>query len=78
MTEYMFGEEAAEYLHTTERKISLYRRYKLLKFGKLGKNFIYKREWLDEFMNDWIGYDLSNEKMVKLAINRKEWNRKHG
>ena len=75
---YLFAEEAAQYLRTTTRKISLYRRYGLLKSGKLGKSYLYKKEWLDQFMHDWIGYDLSNESMVQLAIKRKEWEQKHG
>lgn len=74
---YMFAPAAAEYICTTERKIGLFRRYKLLKAGKLGKNYVYRKEWLDEFMETWAGYDLSNETAVKLAIKAKEWKRKH-
>lgn len=74
---YMFAEEAAAYVKTTTRKISLYRRNGLLKAGKLGKNYVYRKEWLDEFMEAWAGYDLSNEEAVKLAIREKEWRMKH-
>lgn len=75
---YLFAEEAAQYLRTTTRKISLYRRYGLMKSARLGKNYVYRKSWLDEFMDAWHGYDLSNESRVKLAINRKDWERKHG
>lgn len=75
---YMFAEEAAAYLKTTTRKISLYRRNGMLKYGKLGKNYVFRKEWLDEFMDEWAGYDLSNEAAVKLAIREKEWRKKHG
>ena len=71
----MFAEEAAEYLRTTTRKISLYRRCGLLRYCKLGKN--YKVSWLDEFMEAWSGYDLSNESAVKLAIKEKQWRQTH-
>ena len=77
MSEYLFAEEASQYLKTTERKISLYRRRGLLRFGKLGKNYVYRREWLDQFMEEWEGFDLSNEKQIALAIKSKEWRRKH-
>lgn len=77
MSEYMYGDQASKYLKTTERKISLYRRQGLLRFSKLGKSFIYRKEWLDEFMETWSCYDLSNEKQIALAIKSKEWRQKH-
>ena len=76
--EYMFQKESAEYLQTTERKIALFRKHGLLKHAKLGKNYVYRKEWLNQFMEDWSGYDLSNEDKIKLAINSREWHRKHG
>ena len=75
---YMFAPAAAEYICTTERTIGLFRRYKLLKAGKLGKNYVYRKEWLDEFMETWAGYDLSNETAVKLAVKEKEGKQKRG
>lgn len=75
--EYMFADQASVYLKTTERKISLYRRQGLLRFSKLGKNYIYRKEWLDDFMEAWAGYDLSNEKQIALAIKSKEWRQKN-
>lgn len=78
MPEYMFAPESAKYLKTTTVKIALFRKYGLLKWSKLGKNFCYKREWLDQFMNEWSGYDLSNERAIKLAVNSKKWKVSHG
>ncbi len=79
LNEYMYGDQAAQYLGTTTRKISLFRRYGLLKAGKLGKNYVYKRSWLDEFMNAWAGYDLSSEGAINLSIKEKRLNeRKEG
>lgn len=75
--EYVFGDQASKYLKTTERKISLYRRHGLLKFSKLGKNYIYRKEWLDDFMESWAGYDLSNEKQIALSIKAKQWRQNH-
>ncbi|MBE6108786.1 MAG: hypothetical protein E7194_00030 [Erysipelotrichaceae bacterium] len=76
--EYVFQEGAAEYLNTTCRKIALFRKHKLLKAGKLGKNYVYKLSWLDEFMEAWAGYDLSNESKIISAIAEREWRMKHG
>ena len=75
--EFMFGKEASEYLRTTTRKIALYRRYGLLKSAKYGKNYVYKKAWLDDFADEWAGYDLSNEARIRLAINSRKWKEKH-
>lgn len=77
LPEYMYAEEASVYLRTTSRKLGLYRKYKLLKCGKLGKNYVYKKDWLDQFMEEWSGYDLSNEEAVKQSIRSKEWRENH-
>lgn len=77
MSEYLFAEEAAEYLRTTTRKISLFRRRGLLKSAKLGKSYVYRKDWLDEFMESWQGYDLSNDFQVSLAVKSKEWRHEH-
>ena len=76
-SEYMFQKDAALYLHCTQRKLALYRKYGMLKSGKLGKNYVYKRTWLDEFMCEWANFDLSNEEKIKLAIHSKEWHKSH-
>ena len=78
MPGYMFGSEAAAYLRTTERKISLFRRYGLLKSCRLGKGYLYRREWLDAFAESWADYDLSSESAIRLAIKSKEWKKNHG
>ena len=77
--EYYTQAEAAEYLQTTGRKIGLYRKYKLIKYAKLGKKYLYKKAWLDEFMEDWSGYDLSNLDKIYTALALKEWRtNRHG
>ena len=76
-SDYMYGAEASKYLLTTERKLSLYRRCGLLKYSKLGRNYVYRRQWLDEFMENWSGYDLSNEDKVRYAIDAKKWREAH-
>lgn len=78
LPEYMYADESAKYIRSTKKKLALYRKYKLLKYGKLGKNFVYKKSWLDSFMEEWAGYDLSNEESVKYSIRAKEWRKKHG
>lgn len=74
---YMYGQAAADYLCSTERKLSLLRRYGLIKAVKLGKAYVYKTAWLDEFMETWAGYDLSNEEAIRLAIREKNWRKEH-
>lgn len=75
--EYMFAEDASKYLMTTTRKIALYRQYGLLKYSKLGKHYTYKKSWCDQFMEEWSGYDLSNEAKIRESINAKNWRTKH-
>ncbi len=77
MPGYMFKPEAAKYLRTTERKISLFVKYGLLRFAKFGKNYCFKREWLDQFAEEWTGYDLSNEEKVRYSINVRKWKEKN-
>ena len=74
---YLLQEGAANYLCTTERKIALFRKYKLLKATRLGKSYVYRREWLDDFMEQWAGFDLSNEARIRAAISEKAWREKH-
>lgn len=73
LPDYMLLEDAAAYLKTTTKKIAMFRKHKLLKAGKLGKNYIYRRDWLDEFMEAWQGYDLSNESKLMNAIAERQW-----
>ncbi len=77
LPEYLYQKEASKYLMTTERKIAIFRKYGMLKCAKLGKNYVYRREWLDSFMEEWSGFDLSNEEKIKLAIHSKEWHETH-
>ena len=75
--EFMYAPQAAEYLKTTTRKISLYRRSGILKSIRFGKHFLYKKTWCDEFAENWQGFDLSSEKAVALAIASKKWREAH-
>lgn len=76
--EYMYAPEAARYILSTVKKLALYRKYGLLKAGKLGKNYVYRKAWLDQFMDQWCGFDLSNEAAVCAAIKEKAWRQNHG
>ena len=78
MPEYMYAEEASKYIRSTKKKLALYRKYGLLKAGKLGKNYVYRKAWLDQFMDSWCGYDLSNEEAVSAALKEKAFRRSHG
>lgn len=74
---YWYAKPSAVYLNTTTRKIALYRKYRLLKYAKFGKNYVYKKEWLDDFAEEWAGYDLGNEAKVKRAVAEKAWRKKN-
>lgn len=76
--EYFYGDAAARYLNSTERKLALFRKYGLIRWSKLGKSYCYRKLWLDQFMEEWSGYDLSNEANIQLAVRSKEWKVKHG
>ena len=76
--EFLLAPEAARYLRCTTRKVSLYRRYGLLKSARYGKNYVYKKSWLDAFADEWSGTDLSSEEKIRLALNSKNWKEKHG
>ena len=73
IADYVYGDEASKYLRITERKLSLYRRYGMLKYSRLGKNYVYRKQWLDDFMEEWSCTDLSNEEKIRLAINGRKW-----
>lgn len=77
LPDYMYAEEAAEYLHSNERKLALLRKMGLVKYNKLGKAFIYRKDWLDQFMEDWEGYDMSNPEQIRASIQFKAWKKKH-
>ena len=76
--ETMTSEDASAYLGTTSRNLALLRKYNLVKFAKCGKRFMYRKDWLNQFLDEWVGYDLSSEGNIKLAINGKKWKEKHG
>lgn len=75
--EYLLLSEAAAYLRTTERKISLFRQHGMIQAVKFGKAYVYKKTWLDDFARDWSGYDLSNESKIINAIADKDWSGEH-
>ena len=77
LPEYFDRDEAGRYLKIDGRKIDSFRRAGLLRFGRLGRNFIYRKAWLDDFMEEWAGYDLSSEKNIRLAIRSKDWRKTH-
>lgn len=76
--EYLSKEESAKYLHTTVKKIALFRQAGILKYCKLGKEFTYKKAWLDEFAETWAGYDLSNPEKIAQSVNEKRYREEKG
>lgn len=76
--EYLMKEEAASYLCCTCRKISLFRQHQMLKYAKFGRHYVYKKTWLDDFAEEWAGYDLSNEYEIIRSIHEKERKKRLG
>ena len=75
--EYLEGDEAARYLRISPRKLPTLRKYRMLKFCKFGRSFVYKKSWLDQFAEDYAGFDLSNEDTIATAAAVKAWEAKH-
>lgn len=75
--QYMDSEEASEYLRIPIRKLNLYRSEGLIKAVRCGKGYLYRQTWLDQFMEDFAGYDVSNTEKIRLAINEKKWRLTH-
>lgn len=65
---YMNGKQAATYIGMKPRNLAIWRKAGIVKFVKCGKAYFYRREWLDEVMNRFIGYDISNPDSIALAI----------
>lgn len=76
--EYLEGDEAAKYLRMSPRKLPILRKYKMLKYAKFGRSFVYRREWLDQFAEQYAGYDLSNEQLISTAAAVRAWEVSHG
>lgn len=77
-SEYLDSHETADYGCLNQRMLPIYRKYGMLKFAKLGRSFIYKKSWIDEFMETWAGVDLSNEEKIREAVAFRQWELKHG
>ncbi len=75
--EYFSRDEAGEYLQVDGRKIDSFRKAGLLRYGRLGRNYIYRKCWLDDFMEEWAGYDLSSDENIKLSIQARNWRNTH-
>lgn len=75
--EYMIQEEAAKYLNVTPRSIAAMRKGGILRFLKAGKRFVYKKAWLDECVEKYAGYDISNPDSIALAVNSIKWREEH-
>ena len=78
MPGYMDSETASRYSTFTKRKLGLFIKYDMLKFAKVGKGYIFRKEWLDEFMEEWNGWDLGTEEKIRFAVESRKWNERHG
>ena len=74
---YMVARDAAAYLHVSERQLALFRQNGLIRWTKLSKKFLYRREWLDSFCEEWSCCDLSNQQKIDEAVELRRWKGKH-
>lgn len=47
--------------------LQLYREHGLLQAVKCGQSYVYPKWTLEEFMKNWVGYELKNANDIKLA-----------
>lgn len=78
MPGYLDSEEASVYLRSPKRKLGLLIKHGLLRYAKLGKGYIFRKEWLDDFMENWSGYDLGTEEKIIFAKSSRSWEERHG
>lgn len=74
---YFEGDEVAAYLRMSPRKLPIFRKYQMLKYVKLGRSFVYRKEWADEFMERYAGFDLSSETAIEQAAAIRAWESEH-
>ncbi len=74
---YFESDEIAAYLRMSPRKLPIFRKYRMLKYVKLGRSFVYRKEWADEFMEKYAGFDLSNEAAIEQAAAIRAWEAEH-
>ena len=72
LPEYLDKYQAAEYGRTTTKTLALFRKYGLIKYVKVGQEFIYKKSWIDEFMETWAGYDMSNPEKIRASMKERQ------
>ena len=77
LPQYMDSKDASQYLRIPIRKLNLYRSEGLIKSIRCGKGYCYRREWLDQFMENFAGYDISNRTKIRAAINEQKWRKSH-
>jgi hypothetical protein len=75
--QYMDSEKASHYLSIPIRKLNLYRSEGLIKAVRCGKGYLYRQSWLDDFMEEYAGYDISNRDKIRAAVNEKRWRMSH-
>lgn len=65
------SKEVAERLHCPVRKVNLLRKYGIIKSVRFGKGYSFREEWISEMLENWSGYDLSNENAIIASVQRK-------
>lgn len=60
--------ELADQLKTHEARVGMWRQCGAIKGIKKGKEYIFSRSEVERFLEDYAGYDLSNEFKVKFAV----------
>jgi uncharacterized protein YecA (UPF0149 family) len=68
-SEYILLREATKYCHYSQEYLGLRARQGKLKAVKFGRNWVTKKEWLDEYLNKNQKSKIKNQKFVKPAEN---------
>lgn len=59
--------ELAQAWKISKARIGELRKYGLLGYIKVGRNYIHRKEDIDQFWHDYNGFDLSNANKMQIA-----------
>lgn len=66
--QYLTTAEVAEMLHATKRNVGLWRRKNMIRSIRCSNGYLFKPEWVDEFVDRFAGMSVTNEEKCDLAL----------
>lgn len=66
--QYLTTEQVATMLHATKRNVGLWRRKNMIKSIRCSNGYLFKSEWVNEFVDRFAGMSITNEEKCDLAI----------